>query len=415
MSTQLEIQPRELKFVVELGKQSKCTVRLTNRTDQYVAFKVKTTSPKKYCVRPNVGVLQPKEALEFVVIMQAQKTGLLDLTCKDKFLIQNTIVPAGTVDEDVTSEMFSKDGGRYVEESKLRVFLAPPPPSSPELTPITSTLKQAEEHLLSKTINNGDLKPMKTADEFIMPKTANNEDSEPVKTTAAEHVVSKPTNNEKFKPMRTAVEHAISKAVNNEEFKPVEIAVEHVAPKALNNEEFKLVKTAVEHVVSKTMDNGDLKPVKTAEVEPIQDVKAELIKIKNVKFEPNKFVVSSEVKDVESESKEDVDVVRRAIEPALVMEPRILMSEEEQKLFKDVEEMKSKLHQLESKLSKAEVTISKLREERQLAFQDRETLQQEMAFLRKRKAERRVHDGFPLLFVCMVAIISLVAGYGFHP
>ena len=37
--------------------------------------------------------------------MQAQKTGLLDLTCKDKFLIQNTIVPAGTVDEDVTSEM----------------------------------------------------------------------------------------------------------------------------------------------------------------------------------------------------------------------------------------------------------------------------------------------------------------------
>jgi len=37
--------------------------------------------------------------------MQAQKTGPLDLTCKDKFLIQNTIVPAGTVDEDVTSEM----------------------------------------------------------------------------------------------------------------------------------------------------------------------------------------------------------------------------------------------------------------------------------------------------------------------
>jgi len=37
------------------------------------------------------------------------------------------------------------------------------------------------------------------------------------------------------------------------------------------------------------------------------------------------------------------------------------------------------------------------------------------AILRRRKVERKVQDGFPLLFVCMVAAITLVVGYGFDP
>lgn len=286
-------------------------VRLINKTDQHVAFKVKTTSPKKYCVRPNVGVIQPKAAHEFVVIMQAQKTAPVDVTCKDKFLIQSTIVSEGTVDEDLTSEMFSKEGERHIEESKLRVFLVNPPLSL-EISPINGTQKQVDEHMESKTVNN-----------------------------------------------------------------------------------------------------EDLKPVKSAEIETIQDVKVE--PIKNVNFEPNMVADSSVVKVVESELTKDIESITRKHEAANVIEPRIPLGEEEQKLFKDIEEMKSKLHELESKQSKAEVTISKMTEERRLAIQDRESLQQEMAFLRKRKVERRVQDGFPLLFVCMVALISLVVGYGFHP
>ena len=169
---------------------------------------------------------------------------------------------------------------------------------------------------------------MKIADDFFMSKTANNED---------------------FKPVKTAVEHVVSKPINDEELKPVKTAVEDAVPKAVNNKEFQPVNTAVEYVVAKTINDEDLKPVKTAGAKPIQDLKAELIKIKNVKFEPTELEVSSEVKDVDSEPTKLE--VRRAIEPAVVMEPRILMSDEEQKLFKDVEEMKSKLRVLESKLS----------------------------------------------------------------
>ncbi|GAB2276855.1 hypothetical protein Dimus_011567 [Dionaea muscipula] len=56
----LDIKPRELTFTVELRKQCTCIAQLGNKTDQYVAFKVKTTSPKRYCVRPNAGVVEPR-------------------------------------------------------------------------------------------------------------------------------------------------------------------------------------------------------------------------------------------------------------------------------------------------------------------------------------------------------------------
>ncbi|KAI8322941.1 PapD-like protein, partial [Martensiomyces pterosporus] len=53
-------------------------LRLTNKNNSPVAFKVKTTAPKQYCVRPNAVVLQPmKEEVP------------ADFKCRDKFLIQS--------------------------------------------------------------------------------------------------------------------------------------------------------------------------------------------------------------------------------------------------------------------------------------------------------------------------------------
>lgn len=97
-----------------------------------------------------------------VVTMQAQRTAPPDMVCKDKFLIQGRIVPDGTTDENITPSMvsfcsfcswfsilashrlfwqFAKDGGKYIEENKLRVTLVSPP-HSPVLSPINGALKQ---------------------------------------------------------------------------------------------------------------------------------------------------------------------------------------------------------------------------------------------------------------------------------
>nr|XP_009411034.1 PREDICTED: vesicle-associated protein 1-3 [Musa acuminata subsp. malaccensis] len=127
----LDIQPTELKFPFELKKQSSCSMQLINKTDQYVAFKVKTTNPKKYCVRPNTGVVLPRSTCDVTVTMQAQKEAPPDMQCKDKFLLQSVIAENGVTTKDITSEMFNKEPGKVVDEYKLRVVCVPASPPSP--------------------------------------------------------------------------------------------------------------------------------------------------------------------------------------------------------------------------------------------------------------------------------------------
>ncbi|CAB82664.1 putative protein [Arabidopsis thaliana] len=124
----LTVEPLDLQFPFELKKQISCSLYLTNKTDNNVAFKVKTTNPKKYCVRPNTGVVLPRSTCEVLVTMQAQKEAPSDMQCKDKFLLQGVIASPGVTAKEVTPEM----AGHRVEETKLRVtYVAPPRPPSP--------------------------------------------------------------------------------------------------------------------------------------------------------------------------------------------------------------------------------------------------------------------------------------------
>ncbi|XP_068634891.1 vesicle-associated protein 1-2-like [Aristolochia californica] len=128
----LNIEPEELKFGFELKKQISCSLQLSNKTDNYVAFKVKTTNPKKYCVRPNTGIVLPRSTCDVIVTMQAQRESPPDMQCKDKFLLQSVIANPGATAKDITPEMFNKEWGNLVEECKLRVvYVAPPQPPSP--------------------------------------------------------------------------------------------------------------------------------------------------------------------------------------------------------------------------------------------------------------------------------------------
>nr|CAB3485252.1 unnamed protein product [Digitaria exilis] len=128
----LGIEPLELRFPFETKKQISCSMQLTNRTDDYIGFKVKTTSPKKYCVRPNSGVVPPRSTSDVIVAMQAQKEAPPDMQCKDKFLVQSVIVAEGTSAKDITGDMFTKESGNVVDEVKLKVVYVPPPkPPSP--------------------------------------------------------------------------------------------------------------------------------------------------------------------------------------------------------------------------------------------------------------------------------------------
>lgn len=148
---ELTVSPQELKFRFELRKTIPVLLSLTNsgsekvkcarywrimhivkqalRSDDelggfsamQVAFKVKTTSPKKYCVRPSSGIIEPGSSKDVQVIMQAQREyppSLEDV--KDKFLVQYTAAPGA---REVGPDTFDSSSNKDIKQTKLRVVL----------------------------------------------------------------------------------------------------------------------------------------------------------------------------------------------------------------------------------------------------------------------------------------------------
>ncbi|CAL9782739.1 unnamed protein product [Musa acuminata subsp. burmannicoides] len=122
----ISVYPEELTFEFELEKPSYCNIKVVNNTEHHVAFKVKTTSPKKYFVRPNASVVQPWDSCTITVTLQPQKEYPADMQCKDKFLIQSAKVPPSNDIDEIPSDTFNKDGDKVIEELKLRVVYTSP-------------------------------------------------------------------------------------------------------------------------------------------------------------------------------------------------------------------------------------------------------------------------------------------------
>ncbi|KAK7412603.1 hypothetical protein VNO78_04092 [Psophocarpus tetragonolobus] len=262
----LQIDPPHLTFLFELKKQSSCLVHIANNASHHVAFKVKTTSPKKYCVRPTVGIVQPHGTCDFTVTMQAQRTAPPDLNCKDKFLVQSAVVPFGTTEDDISSHLFLKDNGRLVDEKKLRVLLISPP--------LNAHFNQDPPHQMPPPLQLQ--KGMEDTAEDMEEDGADKDD----------------------------------------------------------------VPRCIEKV-------GDMKQVN--------------------------------------------DVIKL-----------------------DSEDFKSRLSIMDAKLREAEETIMKLNEERRRNTREKDLLKQELEMLKKKMKMKRAQEGFPLLFVCVVSLVSMAVGYYIH-
>ncbi|CAR22045.1 phospholipid metabolism-regulating protein SCS22 [Lachancea thermotolerans CBS 6340] len=84
----IEIKPSVLEYKPPLTAQATEYVTVTNNTDQAVAFKVKTTAPKFYCVRPNAALVAPGEQVQVqVILLGLAEEPAPDFKCKDKFLV----------------------------------------------------------------------------------------------------------------------------------------------------------------------------------------------------------------------------------------------------------------------------------------------------------------------------------------
>ncbi|KAI1344784.1 VAMP-associated protein [Xylariaceae sp. FL0016] len=127
----VEIDPQELGFHRPFTVEVSEVLKIRNPNTHPVAFKVKTTAPKQYCVRPNSGRVEPGKEVEVSVILQAMKQEPpLDTKCRDKFLVQSVSI---TGDKEFNNLASIWDGidKSQVQEKKIRVVFQPPRGSSP--------------------------------------------------------------------------------------------------------------------------------------------------------------------------------------------------------------------------------------------------------------------------------------------
>jgi len=154
--------PHELKFRGPFTEVVSSELKLKNPSSKRVLFKVKTTAPKRYCVRPNSGLIEPDSAVTVSVMLQPFDFDQNEKN-KHKFMVQTMFAPDGIIDnqdqlwKDATPEMLM--------DSKLKCMFEP----------AASDMSQV------KAQNSSQLNASASGDESIQQKTAS---TKPVQAAA---------------------------------------------------------------------------------------------------------------------------------------------------------------------------------------------------------------------------------------
>lgn len=117
--------PNELVFKGPFDDVVTSHLKLTNPSDKEVCFKVKTTAPKQYCVRPNSGIIHPGDTSTVTIMLQPfDSSGTSDAErAKHKFMVQSAYVPPG--DQTLESIWKVTQPSDFMD-SKIRVVFEPP-------------------------------------------------------------------------------------------------------------------------------------------------------------------------------------------------------------------------------------------------------------------------------------------------
>lgn len=91
--------PNELKFKGPFTKAVASYMKLTNTNDGKICFKIKTTAPRRYCVRPNSGIIEPNKTVEVAITLQPFDFDVNEKN-KHKFMVQTVIPPEGDFNID---------------------------------------------------------------------------------------------------------------------------------------------------------------------------------------------------------------------------------------------------------------------------------------------------------------------------
>ncbi|CCE32387.1 hypothetical protein E4U35_002087 [Claviceps purpurea] len=133
----VDVLPQELSFTRPFTIEVARTLTIRNTGTVPLAFKVKTTAPKQYCVRPNAGRIEPGNSFDVTVLLQAMKQDApLDAKCRDKFLVQCAPINSDQDFASVATVLETVDKSQLTERKIRVIWLAADGEAAPEASSI---------------------------------------------------------------------------------------------------------------------------------------------------------------------------------------------------------------------------------------------------------------------------------------
>lgn len=121
MSALIHIEPpTELRFKGPFTDVVPAELLLRNISEKAVCFKIKTTAPKQYCVRPNCGLIEPGKTAVISVVLQPFELNIRE-KIKHKFLILSMQAPDKPFES--VEELWKNPLTETVYDTKLRCVL----------------------------------------------------------------------------------------------------------------------------------------------------------------------------------------------------------------------------------------------------------------------------------------------------
>lgn len=114
--------PIDLKFTGPFTDVVTTNLTLRNPTDKKVCFKVKTTAPRRYCVRPNSGIIEPGATVVVSVMLQPFEYDPNEKS-KHKFMVQTVFAPPHFTDLEA---VYKDAKHEELMDSKLRCMFEMP-------------------------------------------------------------------------------------------------------------------------------------------------------------------------------------------------------------------------------------------------------------------------------------------------
>ncbi|XP_072304903.1 vesicle-associated membrane protein-associated protein B-like isoform X3 [Eucyclogobius newberryi] len=120
----LALEPHdELRFRGPFTDVVTATLKLTNPTHRNVCFKVKTTAPRRYCVRPNSGVIDAGASIHVSVMLQPFEYDPNDRS-RHKFMVMSMLAPDNMTDMEA---VWREARPEELMDTRLRCTFEMPP------------------------------------------------------------------------------------------------------------------------------------------------------------------------------------------------------------------------------------------------------------------------------------------------